>query len=87
MNTLRVGQQQIVEIAKALNSQARVIFMDEPTSAISDCEVEVLFKLIDSLRQEGIAIVYVSHKLDELLRITDRITVLRDGKFVDTVVT
>ena len=87
LNTLRVGQQQIVEIAKALNSQARVIFMDEPTSAISDSEVEVLFKLIESLRQDGIAIVYVSHKMDELLRITDRITVLRDGKFVDTVVT
>ena len=87
LNTLRVGQQQIVEIAKSLNSQARVIFMDEPTSAISDSEVEVLFKLIDSLRKDGIAVVYVSHKLDELLRITDRITVLRDGKFVDTVVT
>ncbi|QEG34162.1 sugar ABC transporter ATP-binding protein [Bythopirellula goksoeyrii] len=87
VNALRVGQQQIVEIAKALNSEARVIFMDEPTSAISDSEVEVLFKLIDSLRKDGIAIVYVSHKLDELLRITDRITVLRDGKYVDTVTT
>ncbi len=87
LNTLRVGQQQIVEIAKALNSQARVIFMDEPTSAISDSEVEVLFKLIESLRKDGIAVVYVSHKMDELLRITDRITVLRDGKFIDTVPT
>lgn len=87
LNSLRVGQQQIVEIAKALNSQARVIFMDEPTSAISDSEVEVLFKLIRSLSQDGIAIVYVSHKMDELLRITDRITVLRDGKFIDTVKT
>lgn len=87
VNTLRVGQQQIVEIAKALNSQARVIFMDEPTSAISDSEVEVLFTLINSLRNDGISVVYVSHKLDELLRITDRITILRDGKFVDTVVT
>lgn len=87
VNALRVGQQQIVEIAKALNAEARVIFMDEPTSAISDSEVEVLFKLIESLRKDGIAIVYVSHKLDELLRITDRITVLRDGKYVDTVAT
>ncbi|MEZ6075572.1 MAG: ATP-binding cassette domain-containing protein [Pirellulaceae bacterium] len=87
LNTLRVGQQQIVEIAKSLNSHARVIFMDEPTSAISDSEVEVLFTLIDSLRRDGIAVVYVSHKLDELLRITDRITVLRDGRFVDTVQT
>ncbi|MCC6511127.1 MAG: sugar ABC transporter ATP-binding protein [Pirellulaceae bacterium] len=84
---LRVGQQQVVEIAKAINSQARVIFMDEPTSAISDQEVESLFRLIGSLRQSGVAIVYVSHKLDELLRISDRITVLRDGKFVATVST
>ena len=87
LNSLRVGQQQIVEIAKALSSQARVIFMDEPTSAISDNEVEVLFKLIGSLGREGIAVVYVSHKMDELLRITDRITVLRDGKFVGTLKT
>jgi ribose transport system ATP-binding protein len=87
LKTLRVGQQQIVEIAKSLNAQARVIFMDEPTSAISDSEVEVLFKLIESLRADGIAVVYVSHKLSELMRITDRITVLRDGKFIDTVQT
>lgn len=87
LNTLRVGQQQLVEIAKALNSQARVIFMDEPTSAISDSEVEVLFNLINSLRQAGLSIVYVSHKMNELLRITDRITVLRDGKLIDTVTT
>lgn len=87
LNSLRVGQQQIVEIAKALNSQARVIFMDEPTSAISDSEVAVLFQLIESLRRDGIAIVYVSHKLDELLSITDRITVLRNGKCVATVQT
>ena len=87
VNSLRVGQQQIVEIAKALNCRARVIFMDEPTSAISDQEVEVLFRLIDSLKRDGISIVYVSHKLDELLRISDRITVLRDGCLVDTLST
>lgn len=84
---LRVGQQQVVEIAKAINCQARVIFMDEPTSAISDSEVTALFQLIDSLRASGVSIVYVSHKLDELLSISDRITVLRDGKFVQTVPT
>jgi len=84
---LRVGQQQIVEIAKALNADARVIFFDEPTSAISDQEVEVLFELIDSLRRKGIGIVYVSHKLDELFRICDSITVLRDGKLVETLAT
>lgn len=85
VRSLRVGQQQIVEIAKALNCRARVIFMDEPTSALSDQEVEVLFRLIAALKREGIAIVYVSHKLYELLRISDRITILRDGRLVDTV--
>ena len=84
VHDLRVGQQQAVEIGKALNSEARVIFMDEPTSAISDQEVEALFEVIQSLRDAGVSIVYVSHKLDELFRITDRITVLRDGKYVDT---
>ena len=84
VNRLRVGQQQVVEIAKALNAQARVIFMDEPTSALSDSEIESLFELIETLRDSGVSIVYVSHKLDELLRISDRITVLRDGRLVDT---
>jgi ribose transport system ATP-binding protein len=87
VNSLRVGQQQIVEVAKALNCRARVIFMDEPTSAISDQEIEVLFGLIESLRRDGIAIVYVSHKLDELMRISDRISVLRDGRHVETLST
>ncbi len=87
VNRLRVGQQQIVEIAKALNCRARVIFMDEPTSAISDQEVAALFKIISELRAAGVAIVYVSHKLDELLKISDRITVLRDGRLVKTVET
>ncbi|TWT35249.1 Ribose import ATP-binding protein RbsA [Posidoniimonas corsicana] len=81
---LRVGQQQVVEIAKAIISDARVIFMDEPTSALSDHEAETLFKMIRSLRQSGVSIVYVSHKLNELLDICERITVLRDGKYVDT---
>lgn len=85
VHRLRVGQQQVIEIAKAINSNARVIFMDEPTSAISDHEVEALFNLIESLSNSGVSIVYVSHKLDELLRISDRITVLRDGRLVDTV--
>ncbi len=84
---LRVGQQQVVEIAKAINSNARVIFMDEPTSAISDQEVESLFRQIRTLRDSGVSVVYVSHKLDELLNISDRITVLRDGQFVETVQT
>ncbi len=79
---LRVGQQQVVEIAKALSSEARVIIMDEPTSAISEHEVEVLFRLIGTLKQQGVAIVYITHKLEELFRIGDRVAVLRDGKLV-----
>ena len=82
--SLRVGQQQVVEIAKAVNAKARVLFMDEPTSALSTHEVEALFTLVTSLRREGMAIIYVSHKLDELLQICDSITVLRDGRHVDT---
>lgn len=80
---LKVGQQQLVEIAKALYSNATVIIMDEPTSAISDKEVEHLFAIIDQLRSEGKIIVYISHKLKELFTIADRFIVLRDGCTVD----
>ena len=79
---LKVGQQQIVEIAKALLFEAKVIIMDEPTSAISDSEVDVLFDLITELKEEGTAIAYISHKLDELIRIADNYLVLRDGELV-----
>ena len=82
VNELRVGQQQVVEIAKALSLNARVIIMDEPTSAISDQEINVLFDLIRELTAQGTAVVYISHKLDELFRIGDRVTVLRDGKLI-----
>jgi ribose transport system ATP-binding protein len=81
---LKVGQQQIVEIAKALLTDAELIIMDEPTSAITGSEVEVLFDIIDDLKKEGKAIVYVSHKLDELFRIADNYVVLRDGKSVES---
>ncbi|MHC4406031.1 MAG: sugar ABC transporter ATP-binding protein [Planctomycetota bacterium] len=79
---LRVGQQQVVEIAKALSTDPRVLIMDEPTSAISDHEVEVLFRLIEHLKTRQVAIIYITHKLDELFRIGDRVTVLRDGRRV-----
>lgn len=82
VSALRVGQQQVVEIAKALALDARVIIMDEPTSAISEREVDVLFDLIDTLTQRGVAVVYISHKLDEVFRIADRVTVMRDGRTV-----
>ena len=82
VSELKVGQQQIVEIAKALLFEVKVIIMDEPTSAISDGEVNVLFDPIEELKKEGKAIAYISHKLDELIRIADNYVVLRDGEQV-----
>lgn len=76
---LRVGQQQLVEIAKALAVESSIIIMDEPTSAISDHEVGMLFGLIQSLAEQGVAIVYITHKMDEVFKIAQRITVMRDG--------
>ena len=81
---LRVGQQQVVEIAKALSLNARVIIMDEPTSAITEQEVAVLFQLIHQLKQDGVAIIYITHKIDELPGIADDLTVLRDGRFIES---
>ena len=77
---LRVGQQQLVEIARALLFDSKILIMDEPTSAISDSEAEILFKIIQDLKSKGVAVVYISHKLDELFRIADRFEVLRDGE-------
>jgi|WetSurMetagenome_2_1015567.scaffolds.fasta_scaffold50367_2 erythritol transport system ATP-binding protein len=79
---LRIGQQQIVEIAKALTQEVRILIMDEPTSALSAAEVEVLFRVIRELKSQGVAIIYISHKLEELLQIGDYITILRDGRKV-----
>jgi ribose transport system ATP-binding protein len=84
ISSLKVGQQQVVEIAKALLFDAEVIIMDEPTSAISESEVEVLFTIIEQLKKENKTIVYISHKLDELFEIADRYIVLRDGKTIDS---
>jgi ribose transport system ATP-binding protein len=80
--SLRVGQQQVVEIAKALADKARVIIMDEPTSAITEREIEVLFEIISHLKRQGVAIAYITHKLDELTRIGDDAVVMRDGKMI-----
>lgn len=79
---LSLGQQQLIEVAKALLLEAEIIIMDEPSSAISETEIETLFEIIDELKQEGKAIAYISHKLDELFRIADEYTVLRDGKYI-----
>lgn len=85
VGSLRVGDQQLVEIAKALSMQAEILIMDEPTSALTETEVARLYRVIDRLRQRGVTIIYISHKMDEVFRLADRITVLRDGRFVQTV--
>lgn len=84
VSKLSVGQQQIVEIGKALATSARIIVMDEPTAALPDREIERLFAVVKKLRANGVGIIYISHRMEELPRIADRITVLRDGKVVET---
>jgi ribose transport system ATP-binding protein len=81
---LRVGDQQLVEIAKALSLETDILIMDEPTSALTETEVARLFRVIERLRQRGVTILYISHKMDEVFRLADRITVLRDGRLVQT---
>ena len=81
---LRVGDQQLVEIAKALSLRSDILIMDEPTSALTDQEADRLFRVIGRLRQQGVTILYISHKMDEIFRLADRITVLRDGCLVRT---
>jgi len=87
VSELSVAKQQMVEIAKALSFQAEVLIMDEPTAALTDSEIQELFRMIEQLRQKGVGIVYISHRMEELKQITDRITVMRDGCYVDTVLT
>ena len=82
---LKVAQQQMVEIAKALSLDASVLSMDEPTAALTDTEIEELFRIIRSLREQGKGIVHISHRLEELREIADRVTVMRDGQHVNTV--
>ncbi len=82
---LTIARQQMIEIAKALNLNSRVLIMDEPTAALNDAEIAELFTIIRQLRAEGVGIVYISHKMDEIKQISDRVTVMRDGKYVGTV--
>ena len=84
---LTVARQQMVEIAKALSFDAKVLIMDEPTAALNDAEVDVLFELIRRFRSPETGVIYISHRMEELSRISDRITVLRDGRYIDTLVT
>jgi ABC-type sugar transport system ATPase subunit len=81
---LTVGQMQMVEISKALSSSADVILMDEPTSALTKKEVDSLFKVINNLKKKGVAIIYISHRMEEIMEIGDRITVFKDGQFIKT---
>ena len=84
MSNLSVGQQQMIEIAKALMVDAKVIIMDEPTAALTQSETEVLFQVVKSLRKKGVSIVYISHRMEEIFELCDRITILRDGSYIDT---
>lgn len=81
---LPVSKQQMVEIAKALSTKARILIMDEPTSALTDREIKELFRIIRELKAQGCAIIYISHRLEELKEITDRVSIFRDGRYVDT---
>ena len=85
VRNLSVAEQQMVEIAKTISRRVKVIIMDEPTSSLSEAEVATLFQLIDEMKQNGIGIIFISHRLEEVLQICDRVTVLRDGKHVGDV--
>ena len=87
MRRLTVGRQQMCEIAKAISTDAKIIVFDEPTAALTDSEISELFKIIRDLRAKDIGIVYISHRMDEINQITDRVTVMRDGEYVGTLTT
>ncbi len=84
VGNLGIGQQQLVEIAKALSQKAKILVLDEPTAALTESEVETLFTILKDLKSRGVGMIYISHKLDEVFMMSDRITVLRDGKTVGT---
>ena len=84
VGSLSVSQMQSVEIAKAVSANCRVLILDEPTSSLTQNEVDALFRIVEDLKAEGVAIVYISHKMDEILRISDRVTIMRDGQYIGT---
>lgn len=84
LGTLSISQMQSVEIAKAVSMEAKVVIMDEPTSSLTDNEVEALFRIINDLREKGVSIIYISHKMDEILQISDEVSIMRDGQYVGT---
>lgn len=87
IGNLTVGRQQMVEIAKAISKEAEIIIFDEPTVALTDSEIEELFKVINDLKNRGAGIIYISHRMDEINVISDRVTVMRDGEYVGTLIT
>ena len=84
LGSLSVSQMQLVEIAKAVSANAKIVIMDEPTSSLTQNEVETLFSIIERLKKNGCSIIYISHKMDEILRISDEVTIMRDGKYIGT---
>ena len=87
LGTLTVGKQQMVEIAKAVSRNSKILILDEPTAALTQLEVEELFEIMADLKSKGIGMIYISHRMDEINRISDRITVMRDGEYVGTLIT
>jgi len=85
LGNLTVGKQQMVEIAKAISLDSKLLVLDEPTAALTDVEIEHLFKVMRDLKAKGVGMIYISHRMDEIARITDRVTVLRDGEYVGTI--
>lgn len=84
LGSLSISQMQSVEIAKAVSANCRVLILDEPTSSLTQNEVDALFRIVEDLKAEGVAIVYISHKMDEILRISDEVTIMRDGQYIGT---
>ena len=87
VKNLSVGYQQMIEIAKAIQQNAQVLIMDEPSAPLTNNEVESMFKVVELLKERGVSIIYISHRLEEIFRLTDRIEVIRDGEYVDTLIT
>ena len=87
MKNLSVGYQQMIEIAKAIQQNAKVLIMDEPSAPLTSNEVENMFKVVELLREQGVSIIYISHRLEEIFRLSDRIEVIRDGEYVTTLIT
>ena len=85
IGNLTVGKQQMVEIAKAISYNARIIIFDEPTAALTEAEISELFRMIEELKEKGVGMIYISHRMDEIEKITDRVTVMRDGEYIGTV--